>query len=668
MLRGVLSFRGMSNRSPTSFLDVLAQRLYRGVFRSYSLFFASLPVSLWYRNSLRLNYLTPFLSDIDISFDCGDMSDFEVSKIQSRHNFVRRPFLRVGEANFYVRRYQEFLQRYANPLEIARDPDLLQKYRFTLKRGSLFEAQKFVFAARSLNSDWKNLRHRPQWRQAKWNYHLQTLGIQESLPSLSGSSLIELLERKLFSIQSSRPYLQVMNGYLEQDSKQLESAWLKNKEASVAFFLLNPIGWISTVAQQTGFKEHLPDLLGLNPFEQQVAFSHISWEIAALLTQFTWVKNPEHYANHVQKLMQVCRFACPYFYQELWEDFAKLEPSKLVDLYSGLNAATISPTYCKQAFTNIDISSHGILRLCERHENLDAAPGLKSFTLLELIAHSDRMNLHKAMLTGQKHPHCESCYKDEELSGASPRVLSNDQGHTDTPTQALLKLGKNCELTCFKCSAANSTGWEKIFGTTESAESLAWYLEPAFWNDFEKFLPDFNKIYLAGGDALSFEGHRVFLERIIKSDHASHIELIYHTNGQRDIRPYFDLWKAFQKVHVVIVLDGVQERNDYLRPPSRWSEVQENIQILDSSPDFVDGSISFAVHGLNVFYLLQDLRWLKSQFFKKINSSLDPVSLIQPQYLQDFRSLKAIPSKLKIDVENNLRTVSYTHLTLPTKA
>lgn len=655
MLQGVLSFRGMSDQPTAPLFDVLAQRLYRDAFWAYSRFFTSLPVSLWYRNSLRLNYLTPFLSDIDVSFDCGDISDAEVGKIQNRHNLVRRLFLRVGEANFYVRRHKDFIQKYANPLELERDPDLLRAYDITIKTNPLLDAHKFVFAARSLNSDLRNLRKRPHGRLKKWNFHLSTLGLSE-VTSFDGESLSSLLNEKIFSMQSSLPYAEILQGLLRNQIQDLAPNWLDKKETSLAFFLLCPVQWLSVMAKQSDFKKCLSQLTALNHFEQQVAFAHITWEISALLTQFTWVHDPERYNLHIKRLMQVGRFSCPYHYEELAEDFFKLEHSGSIDLLADIKVDLISPTYCKQVFANIDIDTTGILRLCERDEDHPGSPDLNSMSLSELRQRPERLALQKAMLSGQKHPHCERCYNDEKLTGVSPRVLFNNDFHYKTPSQARLKLGKSCELVCFKCSAGASSSWEKFFGKPENSENLNWYLKPEFWNDFSNILPELKKINLSGGDALSFEGHQTFLERIINSGHAHHIELIYHTNGQRDILPFYDFWKSFEKVSVVFVFDGVEERNDYLRPPSSWKQIQANIQVLDNSPDFVAGFISFAVHSLNAFYLLNDLRWLKTQSFKKINSSSNPPILLMPQYMKDFRSLQACPDSLKSEIERHLKT------------
>lgn len=655
MPQGVLSFRGMRDKPKTPLFDVLAQRLYRGAFRSYSRFFTSLPVSLWYRNSLRLNYLTPFLSDIDVSFDCGDLSDAEVGKIQNRHNLIRRLFLRVGEANFYVRRHKDFIQKYANPLELARDPDLLRIYDITIKANPLLNAQKFVFAARSVNSDLRNLRKRPHWRLKKWNFHLRTLGLAE-VAAFDGESLSLLLNEKIFSAQSSLPYTEIIKGLLNNQMQDLAPIWLSQRETSLAFFLLCPVQWLAVVAKQSDFKKCLPQLTTLNEFEQQVAFAHITWEISALLTQFTWVSDPERYNLHIKRLMQIGRFACPHYYEELAEDFFKLEHSVSIDLLGDLKVDLISPTYCKQVFGNIDIDTTGVLRLCERDEDHSGLPDLNSVSLAELRRHPERLSLQRAMLNGQKHTHCERCYKDEELTGVSPRVLFNNDFHAKAPVQARLKLGKSCELVCFKCSAGASSSWEKFFGKSENSENLNWYLRPEFWNDFSGILLDLKKINLSGGDALSFEGHQAFLERLIMSGHAGHIELIYHTNGQRDILPFYELWKSFEKVSVVFILDGIAERNDYLRPPSSWNQIQTNIQILDNSPAFIAGFISFAVHSLNALYLLNELRWLKTRSFKKINSSSNPPLLLMPQYMKDFRSLQACPENLKAEIERNLRT------------
>lgn len=80
-----------------------------------------------------------------------------------------------------------------------------------------------------------------------------------------------------------------------------------------------------------------------------------------------------------------------------------------------------------------------------------------------------------------------------------------------------------------------------------------------------------------------------------------------------------DIWKHFRKVKVGFSLDGMGERNHYIRYPSEWETIVQNLHILDNAPDNIQTNIAFAVQILNIKHVPEFIKWKVQQGFKKIN-------------------------------------------------
>ena len=80
-----------------------------------------------------------------------------------------------------------------------------------------------------------------------------------------------------------------------------------------------------------------------------------------------------------------------------------------------------------------------------------------------------------------------------------------------------------------------------------------------------------------------------------------------------------DLWKQFKTVKVGFSIDGLAERNWYIRYPSDWNTIVNNLHKLDSTPDNIQVSIATAIQILNIKHLPDFARWKIQQKFRKIN-------------------------------------------------
>ena len=79
------------------------------------------------------------------------------------------------------------------------------------------------------------------------------------------------------------------------------------------------------------------------------------------------------------------------------------------------------------------------------------------------------------------------------------------------------------------------------------------------------------------------------LDIATSSGHAKHIELSFYTNITNMQDKWLDQLAKFEKVIVNCSLEGMEDMNDYLRPPSKWASVWKNFDKLVKFSDTKEG-------------------------------------------------------------------------------
>ena len=223
------------------------------------------------------------------------------------------------------------------------------------------------------------------------------------------------------------------------------------------------------------------------------------------------------------------------------------------------------------------------------------------------------------------------------------------------------------------CSPHDSSQWvgdyKKVFPIFQSdvvkkqmqwnkkTHNNFWHENPEFWKEIYDQIPNISQLYFAGGEPLMIREHKMFLEEIIKQGYASKISLRYNTNGILVSDEIIDIWKQFKKVKVGVSLDGMGDRVHYIRYPTDWKIVEENLHKLDNTPDNIYCNIALCVQMLNVKHIPDFIKWKVNSKFKKLNFEKNVVGQTNGGGLIGTH-LVWIPTWMSIRV----LPVSYTHL------
>ena len=195
-------------------------------------------------------------------------------------------------------------------------------------------------------------------------------------------------------------------------------------------------------------------------------------------------------------------------------------------------------------------------------------------------------------------------------------------------------------------------GWDK------TKHNNFWHENPDFWEQVYDQIPNITQLYFAGGEPLMIKEHRMFLTEIIRQGYASKISLRYNTNGILVNDEIIDIWKQFKKVKVGVSLDGMGDRVNYIRYPTDWKTVEENLHKLDNTPDNIYCNIALCVQLLNIKHIPDFIKWKVTANFKKINFEKNVVGQtngggligVHLVWIPTWLSLRVLPKNDKAEV------------------
>jgi len=185
-----------------------------------------------------------------------------------------------------------------------------------------------------------------------------------------------------------------------------------------------------------------------------------------------------------------------------------------------------------------------------------------------------------------------------------------------------------------------------------------WYENPDFWSEMYAQIPNLKQVYFAGGEPLMIKEHKKFLQEIIRQGYADRILIRYNSNALLLDDETIDMWKSFNKVKFAVSLDGTNIHNWYIRYPSDWNTIVQNLHKLDNTPNNIQVSIATAIQILNIKHLPEFAKWKITENFKKINfenvtggiEAGGGIFNMHLLYIPTFLSIRCLPVEDKVEI------------------
>jgi hypothetical protein len=308
---------------------------------------------------------------------------------------------------------------------------------------------------------------------------------------------------------------------------------------------------------------------------------------------------------------------------------------------------------------------------------------------VEQVWNSDYMKtIRKQMLNDEVPASCTKCFREESVGIVSKRQWEtkvwSDRLDIEATVNSMspdgsmpinipyfdLRLGNLCQLKCIMCSPHDSSSWikdwkvqypkYKVFDLKndqgwDRTMNYTWYQKGSFLESMRGQAQYIKELYFAGGEPLLIPEHYKILEFMVSTGASKNCILRYNSNGLEISDHLLDLWNQFKQVKFNFSVDAVGEKNYYIRYPSIWDSVVQNLHKLDNTPDHIIVNIACAVQLLNVMHLPELVKWKQSQNFKKINkdngAGLIGLHLV---YFPSYLNIKVLPKSIKDKVTNTL--------------
>lgn len=352
-----------------------------------------------------------------------------------------------------------------------------------------------------------------------------------------------------------------------------------------------------------------------------------------------------------------------------------------------------SNTFCINPFYQFMVKTNGTSGVCcnltSKNEEI---LGNVNDTSIKDIWNSDfYKTLRLQLLNGEKPDVCTKCWKEEDEGLDSVRITSNrefelvdadidldkcieDDGQLEiNPGFLDLRLGNLCNLKCRSCSSDQSSQIQKenlklekkyanlpvmhMFGTNKNDTMFDWINDDRFWEELQDILPSVNLIYFVGGEPTLHERHYEILQKIIDDGRANEVKLQYNTNLTNIQDRFITLTNQFREVEIAVSIDGYGKLNDYIRYPSEWQTIENNLYRLNNEMPSVTLAIDLTLMSLNALRYLDVCDWL-IDYNKNIGTL---IMIFHICYEPKHMSLYVLPSKVRKEyLEKNKTRINRT--------
>lgn len=203
--------------------------------------------------------------------------------------------------------------------------------------------------------------------------------------------------------------------------------------------------------------------------------------------------------------------------------------------------------------------------------------------------------LRADMLAGVKHSNCSKCWNEEAQGITSYRQHQNRrwEHYADIteplpiPVVQMIAPGNFCNLKCIMCSPHLSSSWgieyERHRDKFNSIGVEYNSYSRGFWSNrsdaaevLQRIVPHAESLHIMGGEPLLNPDCLQVLQSVANP---AAVELIISTNLTSLTDEWIEVFLKFNST-VLVSVEGIGAKNDYIRQGSDWDTIEANIQQL----------------------------------------------------------------------------------------
>jgi uncharacterized Fe-S cluster-containing radical SAM superfamily protein len=230
--------------------------------------------------------------------------------------------------------------------------------------------------------------------------------------------------------------------------------------------------------------------------------------------------------------------------------------------------------------------------------------------------------IRNKMLNGTTIPdHCSSCYdleskhirsarQQETVEWANRLNLTSlqDLANITHPSYYEIRPSNICNLQCRMCGPTSS----HLIGREYKKINLVSKIPPKERSDFGMVnFTNLKKLYVAGGEPTAMTEFYDFLDLCIQQNKTD-FEFVINTNATKLSNRFKTQLKEFSNIQFIVSLEGVGALNHYIRWPSAWETIVENMRYLKKNGHFITTNTTVSIY--NVLGLYDLLKFFDDNF------------------------------------------------------
>lgn len=229
------------------------------------------------------------------------------------------------------------------------------------------------------------------------------------------------------------------------------------------------------------------------------------------------------------------------------------------------------------------------------------------------------------MILGELVPdHCSVCYRIEQLGITSARQQETvewanrlnltsieDLQTIKNPAYYEVRPSNICNLQCRMCNPNSSHLIAKEYKRINLISEI---VEREF-SDFSFInFENLRKLYVAGGEPTAMPEFYDFVDSCIKNNKTD-FEFVVNTNATKINTRFKEQLKNFSDMQFIISMDGIDKINHYIRWPSDWSTIVDNVKYL-SNQHVISFNVTISIYNITNLYEL--LKFFDTEFPGKL--------------------------------------------------
>ena len=311
----------------------------------------------------------------------------------------------------------------------------------------------------------------------------------------------------------------------------------------------------------------------------------------------------------------------------------------------------------------------------------------------------DMRNIRQEMLKGKKLTVCKSCFDEEKVGKISKRIKENKKyliqnkkklekarkdGYVfEDPFYLDLRFGNLCDLRCRTCNPQFSSAWQaeiktqilgkdsanismlnsSVGGYLKDSSQIAgritkWYKNEALLSKIKKMSQHLKILYFTGGEPLLIKEIESLMDHFLKTGDSDHIMLHFNSNITRLSPSFLEKMSSFLKVKFGASIDSHGEKNNWLRFPSDFSQIEKNMESLMKKSEInknIYPYIHCTVSVYNILYMKEIIDWSRGL------SSTPPHVAFNLLHAPEFQHIVVLTKDLKQKAIDNLNEMRKTY-------